>query len=114
MVEHFTQRNLIQEATYWAPSGQAGETNDFGHPILGNGVLIRCRWEDKVQQIRKANGDEVVSGAEVLVDRDLVAGGYLKLGDFAGQAWESDAHEIQDTRSTPDLRNLGTERRVYL
>jgi hypothetical protein len=110
---HFGQRNLIQDITYWAPDS-SGATNDFGQAITGNGVLIKGRWEAKVQQIRNPQGDEVTSTSEVYVDRDVAIGGFLKEGDFAGSPLETDAQEIQNLLTTPDLRNLGTERRAFL
>jgi hypothetical protein len=110
---HFGQRNLPQDITYWAPDA-SGLTNDFGQAITGVGVLIKGRWEDKVQQVRTATGEEVTSLSEVYVDRDVAIGGYLKKGDFTGETLPQDAREIQNLLTTPDLRNLGTERRAYL
>jgi hypothetical protein len=114
-VSSFVNRNLNQDITYW-PRANGQATNDFGHANLGAPILIKGRWEDKTQQIRKPNNDEVVSSAEVLVDRDLELGAYLAKGDRValGAAVPEDAYEIQDFRSTPDLRNLATERRAYL
>lgn len=111
---HFTQRNLRQDLTYWAPSA-SGITNDYGHAIPQAPTLIKGRWEDKVQQVRKPNGDEFIAQSEVLVDRDLEVGGHLALGDqTASSTPSSGAWEIQEFRKSPDLRNLGHERRAYL
>lgn len=111
---HFTQRNLRQDITYWAPA-YGGATNDFGHTTPQPPTLIKGRWEDKVQQVRKSNGDEIISMAEVLVDRDLEVGGFLILGDSTASSTPvSGSQEVQEFRKTPDLRNLGHERRAYL
>lgn len=112
-MQHFTSRNLIQDITYWQPAN-GGATNDFGHSDQMQGVLIKGRWEDRTQQIRKPNGEEIASMAEVFVDRDVAIGGFLALGDHSGGALLPGAQEIQDVRKIPDLRNLATERRAYL
>lgn len=110
---HFTHRNLRQDLTYWAPQGS--ETNDFGHAIMIAPILIKGRWEDKVQAVRRANGEEFTSRAEVLVDRDLALEGFLIIGDYTAEAKPvEDASEIQEFAVVPDLRNLGSERRAFL
>lgn len=113
-VVHFTQRNLNQDITYWPPAN-GGQTNDFGHATHTAPILIKGRWEDRTQSIRRPNGEEVTSSAEVLVDRDLELAGYIVQGDATSSPKPTAmAREIQDFRKTPDLRNLGYERRVYL
>jgi hypothetical protein len=112
-VQHFTQRNLVQTITYWAPTNGT-ETNDFGQVETGNGVAITGRWENKVQQVRKSTGEEVTSMATVFVDREVAVGGFLREGDFDGDARTEEAMQIQAYATSPDLRNLGTERRAYL
>lgn len=108
---HFTQRHLNQELTYWAPTAP----NRYGQPGFAPPQLIKGRWQVSNQQVRKANGEEIVSRAEVFVDRDLENGGMLAEGDHLSEATPIEgAQEIQDFRITPDLRNLGSERRAYL
>lgn len=111
----FTSRSLLEDITYWPPT--SGATNDFGHPIFVTPVLITGRWEDKLQQIRKANGEEVTSSTMVYVDRDLDISGYLAQGDLTDEVSPlviDGAKEIQATMTTPDLRNLDHERIAYL
>jgi hypothetical protein len=108
---HFAQKNLRQDITYWPPSAQ----NIYGHASSGEPILIKGRWENMNQQIRKASGEEVMSRAEVFVDRDLSISGFLAQGDLTTEVTPPEgALEIQDFRTTPDLRNLGHERRAYL
>lgn len=110
----FGNRSLIQEITYWAPQA-GGASNDFGHATLAAPVKIYGRWENREQLIRKPNGDEAVSVAEVWVDTDVDINGYLVLGDYTGESSPvAAAREIQDYRTNPDLRNLETERRAFL
>lgn len=107
----WTQYNLNQDITYWRPSAQ----NEYGHAGSEAPILIKGRWETSTQQIRKPSGEEIISRAEVFVDRDLEISGYLALGDKTGEVTpSSDAQEIQDFRITPDLRNLDAERRAFL
>lgn len=109
----FGAHNLNQPATYWGPNGS--QTNDFGHPVLSPGVLVNTRWQQKVQQVRRVNGEEVTSTTEVFVDQDLAVGGFICKGSFVGQALPTaDAQEIQSWQVTPDLRNLTSERKAFL
>lgn len=108
---HFALRNLNQEVTYWAPGAQ----NEFGHAQASAPIKIRARWEEKTQQVLKPNGEEVTSGTEVIVDRDLAIAGFLMLGDQTGQATPpAGAREIQNFTSQPDLRNLESLRKAFL
>lgn len=108
---HFAIKNLHQDITYWAPTAN----NEYGHAGFAAPVLIKGRWQDKVQQVRKPNGEEVTSSAEVFVDRDVADSGYLMLGDQTAQATPPEgAREIQSYASVPDLRNLDSERKAYL
>lgn len=115
MATSFPARNLRQDITYWAPAN-APVTNDFGHADMSPPILIKGRWEAKAQQIRRPDGEEVVSTTQVFVDRDVSISGYVALGDHtAGNPPPTEAaQEIQAYNTTPDLRNLGTERVVYL
>jgi hypothetical protein len=110
----FINRFLIQDLTYWPPATE-GATNDFGHPILQDPVLIKGRWEAKTQQIRRSNGEEVVSSAQVWTDQDVEPSGYLAQGDLTDQPEPpEEAYEIQDFQKSPDLRNLDHERKAFL
>jgi hypothetical protein len=112
---HFTQRNLPQDITYW-PLANGVVTNDFGHADTAAPILIKGRWEAKTQQVRRADGEEVVSTTQVFVDRDVQISGYLALGDHTtgNPPPTEEAQEIQAFNTTPDLRSLGKERVVYL
>ena len=107
----FVKRNLHADITYWPP----GDSNLYGHASSGEPILLKGRWEDRNQQIRRASGEEIVSSAVVYVDQDVEIAGYLAQGNHTDEpAPITNALEIQDFRTMPDLRNLGTERRAYL
>lgn len=110
-MQHFALRNLLQDITYWAPGAQ----NVYGHTGSAAPVLIKGRWQDKIQQIVRPGGEEVTSSAEVFVDRDVAISGFLAVGDHTASLTPTpEAREIQTYNTVPDLRNLGSERRAYL
>lgn len=108
---HFAQKNLLQDVTYWAP----GVENIYGQAASSAPVLIKGRWQDKIQQVIGSRGEEVTSSAMVFVDRDVAVSGFLALGDLTDQASPpAGAREIQNYSSIPDLRTLGAEKKAYL
>ena len=76
MIERVIQKFTVQDAIYWdepTPDGYGGM--DYGMP-----KEIKCRWEDKVQVVIGADGKEITSGAELLVNIDLDLEGRVMLG----------------------------------
>jgi hypothetical protein len=105
-------RNLRAQLTYWSPASE----NNFGAVVFGAPILLRGRWEEHIDRVRKPSGDEVISTAKAFVDRDVLTGGFLLEGDFTTQ---SDPHavgakEILALVTVPDIRNVQRERRAYL
>lgn len=108
---HFGLTNMVQDITYWAP----GVQNEYGQVGFAAPIKIKGRWEGKVQQVRKPDGEEITSTAHVFVDRLLAVLGYIALGDLtADQTPPDTAKEIQSWNSHPDLRNLGTIYEVFV
>jgi hypothetical protein len=108
---HFALKNLNQDITYWPPAAE----NEYGHAGHGNPILIKGRWSEKTQQIRRPDGEEVTSSTQVIVDRDVALAGFLMEGDQTAQATPpAGAREIQLFASQPDLRNLESLRKAYL
>lgn len=70
------KKALKQRAVYWPP---IEGTNQFNEKEFQRAVVIKCRWEDKSEEIVTGAGDRVISNAKVMVDRDLVVGGFLML-----------------------------------
>jgi hypothetical protein len=106
------QKNLTASLTYWSPASEG----KFGAVEFGAPILIRGRWEEHTERVRKPNGDELTSTAKVFVDRPVLPGGYLIEGDFTT---ESDPHavgarEILVIITVPDIRSVSRERRAYL
>jgi hypothetical protein len=68
-----------QAAVYWAPD----TPDDFGLIGAATPVDIACRWEDVSEAFITSEGVETTSRAKVYVDRDLLPGGYLYLGQVS-------------------------------
>ena len=120
-IENIIQRACVQTAVYWgdpADDGYGGKTFGNGYP-----VEIDCRWEDTVQVVRDARGNEIICRALVFVTEDLDEQGYLYLGslDDLDSSEEGDpmtvdgAYSIKRFDETPALYST-TEfvRKAYL
>lgn len=69
----------VQTAIYWGapkPSGYGGYT-------YAAAVEIPCRWDEQIELVRAANGEEVVSKAQLLLTQDVDEGGIVRLGYLA-------------------------------
>jgi hypothetical protein len=101
--------NMNQAATYWP-----AEANDgFGGVGHGAPVPIMCRWQDKADLVRDAQGKEFVSSSVVYVDRELAAQGKLALGAYEGAPVEG-AKEIRALGKSPSLEASQTLHKVWL
>jgi len=101
-----------QIVTYWgAPSDNGWGVKTFTTPIT-----MKCRWEDVVEHFINYKGEDQISRACIWVPQDVEQGGYLFLGEStaADPTVLDGAYEIRMTYTTPDMRNLQVERRVYL
>lgn len=69
-------RMLKQTAVYWAPSNP----DDFGRYTFVDPVQIKCRWEDKFEEIFDKHGRETIARHHVYVGVDVALGGFLLKG----------------------------------
>jgi len=115
-----------QVAVYWEP----GHPDESGQEGFGNPIEIKCRWTDITAMEVKDNGDQFMSRAIVIVDRQLRLDGVLwlstaKVTDPAGTALGqlTDANDpfenagalrIQRITRTPDIRAKNFIDRVVL
>lgn len=108
-----SSRNLKQPITYWAPTG---ETNDFNEYLLEDPVLLYGKWELKETIVRNQHGDELVCQNVVFLGQEVSVNGWLAQGDVTSESdpRSDDAQgvQIQQFFSTPDLRNMEQERRA--
>lgn len=101
-----------QTATYWPVTG----TDGYGGHSFGSPQTLAVRWVDKAEQFLDARSELLVSKSVIWVEVDVSIGGYLKLGvdATADPTQVDDAYPIKQMVKVPSLRNLRTERRVYL
>jgi hypothetical protein len=88
-IEGLIARACKQTAVYWGdptPDGYGGRTFGSKYP-----EEIYCRWEERKELIKDAQGNEVVSHARVFVTEDVDEGGCLFLGTL--DDLDSDAEE---------------------
>lgn len=112
-----------QKAVYWAPrTNPAGDIQytTQGQVKYDTGVEISCRWENTKEEFIGPEGTPRISQAKVYVDRDVLVGGYLRLGtlasvDFADDPLENDnILEILSFTKMPNLRNTEVLRTCML
>jgi hypothetical protein len=108
----FPIRLLRDSITYWPPATE----NKFGVLSFGAPRLLKGRYEERVERIRKPGGDEITSVARVFLPEDVFPGGYLYLGDATidPDPVNAGALEIQAFASVPDQRSASKDRRAYL
>lgn len=101
-----------QDATYWGnPTLDGYGAYSFDAPIL-----LKVRWEERVEKFVGPQGEDFVSRAVVWVKQDLDLGGYM----FLGTSVELNPQNVEDTYlirqifEIPDMRNMSKERRVFL
>lgn len=71
-------RRLTQLAVYW--KRKEGEVSDeTGQVRFEDPIEVPCRWFDQTQTILDTKGNQVISRAWAMVDRDLTALGVLWL-----------------------------------
>jgi hypothetical protein len=70
---------LNQTLTYWAPGSSP---DGFGGVSFAAPVLVRCRWQNKHQLMRRPDGEEFSSIAIIYPAIELREKGYVALGSF--------------------------------
>jgi len=93
------KRFLKQTATYWPVISDADQ---FGRPVYGDPVEIRCRWDETCEEFIDSRGSKQMSRAKIVTDTAVVAGGKLMLGTES-YAVMDDAVEIKSANGVPDL-----------
>lgn len=112
---------LKQDLLYWEKVGES----DKGLPILADTPLpLKCRWEDRVQEILTPQGRKAISHAYLLMIDKLVIGSLIFQGTMAD--WQATStypakptfgqggNEVLHTDTTPDVKNKSTIYEVYL
>lgn len=97
---------LKNDITYWPPSDAGGD--GYGKVTLGSPTALRGRWEDKIEQVLNARGEEVVSKTRIFLKTPVEIGGYMVKGTsiITDPRTLADARPIINVTKSPDLRNL--------
>lgn len=112
-------RLLKQRAVYWGSPTPDG----YGGYAWATPVEVNCRWQEGVKVVVTSDGKEVISTAQVWVDRDMSEGDMLWLGSLSSltSAQQADPTTLQDAytvkrvEKTPELGKSGNYlRKVYL
>jgi hypothetical protein len=104
------KRNMTQSAVYWAP----GPKDGFGKITLAAGVIIACRWENKQELFRDAEGKEVLSSAIVYPEMPLAIGGYLYEGTDTTVDPRTAGREVRAVGQSPSLSGNVRLTKVWL
>lgn len=104
-----------QKAIYWAYTG----IDQFGQKQYDVPVEISCRWEDVAEEFLDANGVKQISSSIVYVDRDIILGSILKLGEINDDLEEDpksndNVYDIKRFNKLPNFKNTEILRTVYL
>lgn len=103
-------RNLTQKITRWT------STRTFGGITFGTPENIKGLWEDRRELFIGTTGKEDVSKSIIAVDRAVVVGDYL----FLGESTETNptglaaASEVKAVKEMFDLRGIVKERVVII
>jgi hypothetical protein len=92
---------MTKTATYWPP----GAANLYGKIALDSPIKIKCRWQEKAELFKDAQGNQLVSSAIVYPNQVLSREGYLFLGESVSTSPRdvSGAFEIKQIGSSPSL-----------
>ena len=96
--------------TYWA-----SHEDSFGGFSLSPPIVMKGRWEDRIERVTDSAGDELISRAVVLLDQKVEVDGYLYLGDSSSnRPAEEGAHRIRRVDRIASLTGSKTLWKAYL
>jgi len=79
-------RYLNQRLVYWRKIG----TNSSGQPVYASPVEVKCRWENRNEQIVTITGQMLISNALLMTEYELVMDSLVWKGTLAqwrAQPW---------------------------
>jgi len=92
----------------------------YGETLYSDPLEISCRWEDRSEEYLNDKDEVQISNAVVYVDRDVVKGGVLMLGELTDITNDSsplgnlNAWKIQKFEKLPNLKVTEYLRTAYL
>jgi hypothetical protein len=96
--------------TYWSVIDEPGNANRHGELQYGVPAEIKCRWDDRVQEIMKDDQTMVLSRVELITEIRLKPGDIvmrIRLAEVPYQYNPKDnigAYEVLKVSGSPDLR----------
>jgi len=118
-IESFIARLCSQTAVYWGTPVEDG----YGGKTFADPVEIDCRWEDALEVVSSADGNEIIVKSAIYVTQDVDEEGYLYLGTLddldsgeeADPATVDGAYIIKRFDKVPALRRTNEFiRKAYL
>lgn len=115
-MSNIVTRFLNQTAVYWASPVMDGE----GRYTFDSPEEISVRWVQKQVKFINERGEEELSQAVVMLEDDVVVGGYLYLGTEASLSDETDplkvssAYAIKGYTKTPSVDGTQFVRKAYI
>ncbi|MHA1344984.1 MAG: hypothetical protein ACTSO3_01155 [Candidatus Heimdallarchaeaceae archaeon] len=108
-------RVMKQKAVWW----ESTSLGEFGKPSYTTPVEIDCRWEDVAEEFINPSGDQEISRAKLIVDRDVKVKDKLKLGELDSNIEDNpndneDVWEILQFGKVPYIKGNKYTREVYL
>ena len=109
---NFIKKNLKQDATVWVASG----TSAFGTPGYVAPVVIKVRWESRIEKTVDSSGNEIISQAYVYLPSAYTPGDYIAKGIHTDTSPHTviGSYEMKNAQGIPNLRNTFSEHRVIL
>lgn len=105
-----------QTAVVWPTNGFDGN----GQPTYNDPIEVNCRWEDKQEEFISKDLVRQLSVAIVYVDRDILVGSMIRLGqltDLTDQSIPKNntrTFEVRSFDSSPNFRHNQNLRKAYL
>ena len=104
-----------EDLSYWAA---ADPKDTYGKPTFSLPVIIKGRWEDKVELIIDAAGREIRARSRIWLLQSVSIGDYLFRGTFSSGENDptlvDDAYEIKDVRKVKDIDGIEEEVIAFL
>lgn len=101
-----------QKAVLWEATGNTG---DDGEPTVSAAVSLLVRWQEVQDEGVDPQGNTVAIDARVVVDRVIVVGSRMWLGDINDIATPPvNIKQVVGFLSTPDIKNRNVRKTVLL
>ena len=106
----WADRNLVHDITVWSATPDGFGGYEFSEPRH-----IKGRWNHKSERTTDAEGNEIVTNAEVMISKEVEVGDYLHYGvsDVVDPTTVR-AYTVKDYRETTDLRNVEVVRKAIV